>query len=94
MVKFILDDWLRMPWLTSNILSMFCVRNFSILVTAFGGTAVAFVCFSAAATVAKRREYLYLGGLLSAGVSILFWLHFTSAIFGGSMAIFKFEVNV
>eukprot|EP00268_Persea_americana_P062236 TRINITY_DN7966_c0_g1_i3.p1 TRINITY_DN7966_c0_g1~~TRINITY_DN7966_c0_g1_i3.p1 ORF type:complete len:250 (-),score=44.37 TRINITY_DN7966_c0_g1_i3:164-913(-) len=64
----------------------------SILVTAFGGTAIAFGCFSAAATVAKRREYLYLGGLLSAGVSILFWLHFTSAIFGGSMAIFKFEL--
>lgn len=64
----------------------------SILISAFVGTAVAFGCFSAAATVAKRREYLYLGGLLSAGLSILFWLHFASAMFGGSTAIFKFEL--
>lgn len=65
----------------------------SILVSAFVGTAVAFGCFSAAAMLAKRREYLYLGGLLSSGLSILLWLHFASAIFGGSAAIFKFEVR-
>ncbi|KAL3817975.1 hypothetical protein ACJIZ3_003880 [Penstemon smallii] len=64
----------------------------SILVGAFVGCAVAFGCFSAAAMVAKRREYLYLGGLLSSGLSILFWLHFASSIFGGSMALFKFEL--
>jgi len=45
-----------------------------ILVTAFVGTAIAFGCFSAAAIIAKRREYLYLGGLLSSALSILFWL--------------------
>ncbi|KAF3947228.1 hypothetical protein CMV_026611, partial [Castanea mollissima] len=38
------------------------------------------------------REYLYLGGLLSSGLSVLLWLHFASAIFGGSTAIFKFEL--
>ncbi|KAL1830021.1 hypothetical protein DCAR_0209422 [Daucus carota subsp. sativus] len=64
----------------------------SILVGAFVGTAVAFACFSAAAMLARRREYLYLGGLLSSGVSILFWLHFASSIFGGSLAMFKFEL--
>nr|AGN54391.1 Bax inhibitor 1 [Nicotiana benthamiana] len=64
----------------------------SIVLGAFVGCAVAFGCFSAAAMVAKRREYLYLGGLLSSGLSILFWLHFASSIFGGSMALFKFEV--
>ncbi|XP_058104070.1 bax inhibitor 1-like [Magnolia sinica] len=64
----------------------------SILVSAFVGTAVAFGCFSAAAAVARRREYLYLGGLLSSGVSILLWLHFASSIFGGSTAMFKFEL--
>ena len=42
--------------------------------------------------LARRREYLYLGGLLSSGLSILLWLHFASSIFGGSMALFKFEV--
>ncbi|KAF6158834.1 hypothetical protein GIB67_012477 [Kingdonia uniflora] len=64
----------------------------SILITAFVGTAIAFGCFSAAAMLAKRREYLYLGGLLSSGLSILFWLHFASSIFGGSAATFKFEL--
>ncbi|KAG8382441.1 hypothetical protein BUALT_Bualt05G0077600 [Buddleja alternifolia] len=64
----------------------------SILVGAFVGCAVAFGCFSAAAMVARRREYLYLGGLLSSGLSILFWLHFASSIFGGSVALFKFEL--
>ncbi|KAJ9556053.1 hypothetical protein OSB04_010667 [Centaurea solstitialis] len=64
----------------------------SILVSAFVGTAIAFACFSGAAMLARRREYLYLGGLLSSGVSILFWLHFASSIFGGSLALFKFEL--
>ncbi|KAL3499722.1 hypothetical protein ACH5RR_038815 [Cinchona calisaya] len=64
----------------------------SILVSATIGCAVAFGCFSAAAMLARRREYLYLAGLLSSGVSILFWLHFASSIFGGSLALFKFEL--
>jgi FtsH-binding integral membrane protein len=66
--------------------------NPSILISAFVGTALAFGCFSAAAMLAKRREYLYLGGLLSSGVSMLLWLHFASSLFGGSTAIFKFEL--
>ncbi|KAJ7011329.1 hypothetical protein NC653_001684 [Populus alba x Populus x berolinensis] len=65
----------------------------SVLITAFVGTAVAFGCFSVAAMLARRREYLYLGGLLSSGLSILLWLHFASSIFGGSAALFKFEVG-
>lgn len=64
----------------------------SILISAFVGCGVAFGCFSAAAMLARRREYLYLGGLLSAGLSILFWLQFASSLFGGSTAIFKFEL--
>ncbi|XP_008465888.2 bax inhibitor 1-like [Cucumis melo] len=64
----------------------------SVLVSAFVGTAVAFGCFSAAAMFARRREYLYLGGLLSSGISMLLWLHFASSIFGGSTALFKFEL--
>ncbi|KAM7259672.1 hypothetical protein ACFE04_015413 [Oxalis oulophora] len=63
-----------------------------ILVSAYVGTALAFGCFSGAAMLARRREYLYLGGLLSSGVSILLWLHFASSIFGGSTALFKFEL--
>jgi FtsH-binding integral membrane protein len=64
----------------------------SLIFSSFVATALAFGCFSGAALVAKRREYLYLGGLVSSGLSILMWLHFASSIFGGSMAIFKFEL--
>lgn len=65
----------------------------SLIFSAFVGTALAFACFSGAALVARRREYLYLGGLVSSGLSILLWLHFASSIFGGSTALFKFEVS-
>ncbi|XP_015963644.1 bax inhibitor 1 [Arachis duranensis] len=64
----------------------------SIIFTAFVATSLAFACFSGAALVARRREYLYLGGLASSGLSILLWLHFASSIFGGSLALFKFEL--
>ncbi|XP_039056980.1 bax inhibitor 1-like [Hibiscus syriacus] len=64
----------------------------SVLVAAFVGTALAFACFSGAAMLARRREYLYLGGLLSSGVSMLLWLHFASSIFGGSTSLFMFEI--
>uniref|UniRef100_K3XZ11 Bax inhibitor 1 n=1 Tax=Setaria italica TaxID=4555 RepID=K3XZ11_SETIT len=63
-----------------------------ILVTAFVGTAIAFGCFSGAAIIAKRREYLYLGGLLSSALSILLWLQFAASIFGHSSATFTFEL--
>ncbi|KAF7031153.1 hypothetical protein CFC21_042524 [Triticum aestivum] len=43
-----------------------CIR-----VTGFVGTAIALGCFSSAAIITKRREYLYLGGLTSSGMSIL-----------------------
>ncbi|CAD6340642.1 unnamed protein product [Miscanthus lutarioriparius] len=63
-----------------------------ILVTAFVGTAIAFGCFSGAAIIAKRREYLYLGGLLSSGLSILLWLQFATSIFGHTSTTFMFEL--
>lgn len=40
----------------------------SILVTALLATMTVFVCFAGAALFAKRRSYLYLGGLLSSGL--------------------------
>jgi len=64
----------------------------SILVSAFVGTSLAFACFSAAAITARRREYLFLGGLLGSGISILMWLSLASSIFGGSSAIYTFEI--
>ncbi|CAL9225820.1 unnamed protein product [Arabidopsis halleri] len=64
----------------------------SVLVTAFVGTAVVFVCFSAAAMLATRREYLYLGASLSCSISILWWVKIASSIFGGSITVVKFEL--
>ncbi|XP_039135291.1 bax inhibitor 1-like [Dioscorea cayenensis subsp. rotundata] len=60
--------------------------NPSILVTAFVGTAIAFGCFSGAAIIAKRREFLFLGGILSSCLTILLWLGIATIIFGSSLA--------
>jgi len=46
----------------------------SIIVTAFLATTTIFACFTAAALVAKRRSYLYLGGILSSMLSALMLL--------------------
>ncbi|CAB1114518.1 unnamed protein product [Ectocarpus sp. CCAP 1310/34] len=43
----------------------------SILVTSLLATTTVFVCFAGAAIFAKRRSYLYLGGLLSSVLSVL-----------------------
>ncbi|XP_057775594.1 bax inhibitor 1-like [Salvia miltiorrhiza] len=64
----------------------------SIVVGTFIGCSLVYGFFYEAAMLARRREYLYLGGLLSSGLSILLWLRFTSSIFRGSMALFKFEL--
>ncbi|NXK97647.1 BI1 inhibitor, partial [Formicarius rufipectus] len=44
----------------------------SIIPTAFLGTATVFACFSLSALYARRRSYLYLGGFLLSGLSLLF----------------------
>ena len=43
----------------------------ALIVTAFLGTVAVFACFAGAAVVAKRRSYLYLGGMLGSAVSLL-----------------------
>merc|ERR1711881_9995 len=45
--------------------------NPQIIVTAFMASTVIFVCFSLSALWARRRSYLFLGGILSSGLSIL-----------------------
>ncbi|XP_010449593.1 PREDICTED: bax inhibitor 1 [Camelina sativa] len=69
------------------------VINFdsSVLITAFVGTAVVFACFSAAAMLARRREYLYLGASISCCMSIFWLVKIASKIFGGSAFVFMFE---
>ncbi|NWZ70655.1 BI1 inhibitor, partial [Acrocephalus arundinaceus] len=43
----------------------------SILPTAFLGTATIFACFSLSALYARRRSYLYLGGFLLSGLTLI-----------------------
>ncbi|XP_057816398.2 bax inhibitor 1 [Cryptomeria japonica] len=60
--------------------------------TALVGTSLTFACFSAAAIFAQRREFMFLGGILGSGLSILLWLNISSALFGESTATFEFEI--
>ncbi|XP_061684192.1 probable Bax inhibitor 1 [Syngnathoides biaculeatus] len=62
--------------------------NPSIIVTAFMGTSLIFICFTLSALYAKRRSYLFLGGTLMSGLSILFLTSLLNAFFG-SVVLFK-----
>uniref|UniRef100_A0A8C3A489 Transmembrane BAX inhibitor motif containing 6 n=2 Tax=Cyclopterus lumpus TaxID=8103 RepID=A0A8C3A489_CYCLU len=62
--------------------------NPSIIVTAFMGTAAIFVCFTLSALYAKRRSYLFLGGTLMSGLSLLFLMSVMNMFFG-SVMLFK-----
>ncbi|KAF8096790.1 hypothetical protein N665_0301s0036 [Sinapis alba] len=66
----------------------------SFVVTACVGTAVPFACFAAAAMLTRRREYLYLGGVLASFVSILWWLQFSASVICGSSSVFIFNLEV
>jgi hypothetical protein len=74
------------------LMIVFC-PSCSILVTALLGTVAIFACFSGAAVFAKRREYLFLGAILSSLVSTMLTLRFGSYIFGGAAATFNVEVS-
>jgi len=62
--------------------------NPSIIVTAFLGTSIIFLCFTLSALYAKRRSYLFLGGTLMSGLSILFLMSVFNMFFG-SVLLFK-----
>ncbi|XP_039602592.1 probable Bax inhibitor 1 [Polypterus senegalus] len=62
--------------------------NPSIIVTAFLGTSVIFACFTLSALYAQRRSYLFLGGTLMSGLSILLLLSMFN-MFYGSVMLFK-----
>ncbi|XP_060930752.1 probable Bax inhibitor 1 [Limanda limanda] len=62
--------------------------NPSIIVTAFLGTSVIFVCFTLSALYAKRRSYLFLGGTLMSGLSLLLLMSIMNMFFG-SVMLFK-----
>ncbi|XP_002969696.2 bax inhibitor 1 [Selaginella moellendorffii] len=64
----------------------------SILVTAFVATVAVFASFSGAALLAKRREFMFLGGILASAASSMLTLHFLSSFFGGAALMFEVEL--
>ncbi|ERE81204.1 bax inhibitor 1-like protein [Cricetulus griseus] len=65
--------------------------NPSILPTAFMGTAMIFTCFSLSALYARRRSYLFLGGILMSAMSLMFLSSLGNLFFG---SIWLFQANL
>lgn len=63
----------------------------SIIPTAFFATTLIFVCFTLSALWAAERTYLYLGGTLMSGLSMLCFLSLVN-LFIGAQFIFKVEL--
>lgn len=64
----------------------------SIVMVAFLGSTAIFACFSGAALLAKRREYLFLGGILSSVISTMAMMQFGSLFFGRGAFMFNVEL--
>uniref|UniRef100_A0A2K5JCJ6 Bax inhibitor 1 n=1 Tax=Colobus angolensis palliatus TaxID=336983 RepID=A0A2K5JCJ6_COLAP len=72
----------------------FCIAvNPSILPTAFMGTAMIFTCFTLSALYARRRSYLFLGGILMSALSLLL-LSSVGNVFFGSIWLFQANLYV
>ncbi|XP_051528343.1 probable Bax inhibitor 1 [Myxocyprinus asiaticus] len=65
--------------------------NPSIIVMAFLGTSVIFTCFTLSALYAQRRSYLFLGGTLMSGLSVLLLVSFFNMFFS-SVVLFKAHI--
>jgi len=65
--------------------------NAAILPTALLGTGVVFVCFTLAALYTHKRSFLFLGGMLSSGLSIMSTLLLAN-IFLGSQMLYSVEL--
>ncbi|KAK1799833.1 hypothetical protein P4O66_006360 [Electrophorus voltai] len=67
--------------------------NPSIIIMALLGTSVIFTCFTLSALFAQRRSYLFLGGTLMSGLSILMLVSLIN-MFVGSVMLFKAHVYI
>uniref|UniRef100_A0A914V7T1 Bax inhibitor 1 n=1 Tax=Plectus sambesii TaxID=2011161 RepID=A0A914V7T1_9BILA len=76
---------------TGPLLDMAVRLNPSIVVTAFFGTCVVFICFTIAALYAPDRKFLYLGGILMSAVSTMFWMGLLNLFFASR---FIFQLNL
>lgn len=63
----------------------------SIVATAFIGTCVIFVCFSLSALWAESRSFLYLGGTLASGLTVMLVLGLMNIFFQSEMV---FKINL
>ncbi|XP_053152560.1 bax inhibitor 1 [Hemicordylus capensis] len=75
------------------LLDMCIAINPTIIPTAFLGTAVIFSCFSLSALYAKRRAYLYLGGILFSGLFLMLFFSLIN-IFLGSTWLFTVNLYI
>jgi FtsH-binding integral membrane protein len=65
----------------SNLIAHTLEVDPNILTIAFLATLTIFACFSGAALLSKRREYLYLGGVLSSATSMLLMMSLFNIFF-------------
>eukprot|EP01111_Echinosteliopsis_oligospora_P014251 TRINITY_DN532_c0_g1_i1.p1 TRINITY_DN532_c0_g1~~TRINITY_DN532_c0_g1_i1.p1 ORF type:complete len:244 (-),score=58.38 TRINITY_DN532_c0_g1_i1:109-840(-) len=63
----------------------------SIVTTAFLGTSCIFGCFTGMAIMMDKRSYLYIGGILSSAITMMFILS-VSNIFMRSSAVYSFQL--
>jgi len=64
----------------------------SIVMVAFLGSTAIFACFTGAALLAKRREYLFLGGILSSVIGVMAMMQFGSLFYGRGVFMFNVEL--
>jgi len=76
------------------LLTQIAFHRPDIIITALTGAAMIFVSFSAAALVAKRRQFLYLGGILGSAISILCTLRMLNFFMGGTLSSGLFAVEL
>eukprot|EP00128_Syssomonas_multiformis_P017535 Colp12_sorted_trinity150504_noHs@3262 len=62
-----------------------------IITTAFLGTMTIFLCFTGAALLSQRRSFIFLGGWLSSGLSLMFLMSFIN-MFMWSVSIFSAQL--
>lgn len=74
-----------------RLIGMVAAINPEIIPTALLGTAVVFVCFSLAALYTHKRTYLFFGGIIGTGMTVMLCLSLAN-IFIGSRLLYSVEL--
>uniref|UniRef100_A0A8B9IYQ0 Transmembrane BAX inhibitor motif containing 6 n=1 Tax=Amazona collaria TaxID=241587 RepID=A0A8B9IYQ0_9PSIT len=79
------DSHLCLAGINLGPLLQMCISiNPSIIPTAFLGTATIFTCFSLSALYARRRSFLYLGGFLLSGLTLMLLSSLVNSFMGST----------